>query len=320
MSTTQLKEITYYCKADASMQPALLRAADGSEPRPLAVCLHTWSFGIEPPYDHFVERCRERNWHFIFPLFRGPNWNPEGCGSDLVVSDLEDAVIYMKEHFCVDEQRIYLVGGSGGGHASLLMAGRTPELWSAVSAWCPISDIAAWCAQVAEAKRHRSVGDYDLHIINACGGDPARNPKAQKQAIHRSPLTWLPHAKGNVILDIGTGIHDGHTGSVPVSHAIEAFNAAAEPEDRVSQEDIRYMAETEKIPEHLRFCGEDPAYGPHKVLFRRTSGMVRLTIFEGGHDLLPGPAFGFLQNQERGKAPLWNSGNTYDVKAAELTK
>lgn len=163
-------------------------------------------------------------------------------------------------------------------------------------------------------------GEYDEHILKACEGNPLTCPKAAAQAKHRSPLTWLDNAKGKVILDIGTGIHDGHTGSVPVSHAIHAFNKVADPQNRISEQDIAYMVETEKIPEHLAFQGVDPAYGPYKVLLRKTSGMVRLTLFEGGHNLLPCPAFGFLNEQVRGAEPVWYSGEVYNEKIEELTK
>jgi len=315
-----LSKISYLSKLDNSMQPALVRPATGNDKRPLAVCLHTWSCGIDNTYEHFVERCRERNWHFIFPLFRGPNHQPEACGSDLVVSDLKCAVSYMQETYPVDESKIYLIGGSGGGHASLLMAGRCPELFTAVSSWCPISDIAAWFVQSRKIKGDSDRRYYDDHIVEACGGNPVEDPEAAAQAKHRSPLTWLANAKGKVILDIGTGIHDGHRGSVPISQAMLAFNEVAEPEDRIAEEDIAYMVEKEEVPEHLRFEGEDPAYGPHKVLLRRVSGMVRFTLFEGGHDLLPGPGFGFLDNQIRGEAPQWYSGDSYDIKGFELTK
>ena len=151
-NSSELRKELYFSKLDQSMQPALVCPAEGTEKRPLAVCLHTWSYGIDHTYEQFLERCRERNWHFVFPLFRGPNHQPEACGSDLVVSDLACAVTYMRETYPVDEERIYLIGGSGGGHASLLMAGRCPELFTAVSAWCPISDIAAWFVQSRRIK------------------------------------------------------------------------------------------------------------------------------------------------------------------------
>ena len=83
-----VKQITYLSKQDNSMQPALVCAASGTEPRPLAICLHTWSYGLEQPSELFLEQCTKRNWHFVFPHFRGPNWTPEACGSELVVSDM----------------------------------------------------------------------------------------------------------------------------------------------------------------------------------------------------------------------------------------
>jgi len=101
----ELREITCFCRGDQSLQPALVCPAAGDGKRPLAVCLHTWSYGIENHDEHFAELCRQRNWHFIFPLFRGPNDRPEACGSDLVVSDLESAVEYMRQTYPVNGDR-----------------------------------------------------------------------------------------------------------------------------------------------------------------------------------------------------------------------
>lgn len=38
-----------------------------------------------------------------------------------------------------------------------------------------------------------------------------------------------------------------------------------------------------------------------QVLFRRTAGPVRVTIFEGGHDTLMGTAIAWLEKQRKGK-------------------
>ena len=308
-------EVTFVSKLDETEQPALfMRAADDKEPRPLLVALHTWSADLSQPWEKYRARCEARNWHCIYPLFRGPNWNRKACGSDLVVSDIESAVEYAKTICNVDEKRIYLIGGSGGGHASLLMAGRTPHIWSAVSAWCPISDVGKWHAECKAAGR-----EYYKHIEISCDGDPQSSTSAAAQAKRRSPLTYLASAVGKTIVDIGTGIHDGHRGSVPVGHTLRAFNALAAPEDRFTAEEINSMEQNEAVPEHLRYTGvEDPAYGPYKVLLRRTSNLVRVTIFEGGHDLLPGPGFGFLERQSSGAAPVWNSGEVYDSEKDRL--
>ena len=309
-------EVTFISKLDETRQPALFMPASGDEPRPLLVALHTWSADLTQSWEPYRSRCEQRNWHCIYPLFRGPNWNRKACGSDLVVSDIESAVEYVKSICKVDESRIYLIGGSGGGHASLLMAGRTPQIWTAVSSWCPISDIARWHDECKRSKRN-----YFEHIESACDGDPSVSSSAAAQAKRRSPVTYLASAIGKTIVDIGTGIHDGHKGSVPIGHTLRAFNQLAAPEDRIAPEDIEFMEKSQEIPEHLKYQGEpDPAYGPYKVLMRRVSDLVRVTIFEGGHDLLPGPGMGFLEHQLRGKDPVWFSGSAYDAESDQLGK
>ena len=42
----------------------------------------------------------------------------------------------------------------------------------------------------------------------------------------RSPLTHL-HRAASLPLDIAAGVHDGHKGSVPIRHSLDAFNVIA---------------------------------------------------------------------------------------------
>ena len=308
-----IEDILYPCKFDHTMQPARFRRAVGSEPRPLVVCLHTWSADqTQKSFDRYAALAADRNWHAIFPNFRGPNWQADGCGSDLVVSDLEDAVEFVKSTCAVDPARVYLTGGSGGGHCSLLMAGRRPDLWTAVSAWCPISDIALWHQQTRRFGKGHAV--YADHIESACGGDPAESAEARKEARKRSPLTWLPNAVSRLPVDIGTGIHDGHRGSVPVGQAIRAYNTLAAPADRISEEDIARIENEEKIPDHLKAGSGDPAYGSHTVYLRKQSNLVRLTLFEGGHDMIADAAFDWLSRQTAGQTPDFTSGQPPKVE------
>lgn len=300
-----LQKITYPCKIDNSIQPAMFYRAAGSKAAPLLVALHTWSYDHTQNCDDFADFCIRNNWNMIFPEFRGPNFLPEGCGSDYVVSDLEDAVAYMKQTVRVDPARIYLVGGSGGGHCSLLMAGRRPDLWTAVSSWCPISDIAAWHSQC------KGKNEYWENIESVCGGDPAVSEPAWKEARIRSPLTWIRNAS-ELPLDINAGIHDGHTGSVPVSQAIDAYNILAETKDKIAVKDMDHIVNREEIPGYLAAEEDDPAFGSHTVLLRKRSGRVRLTIFEGSHDLLPFPALTWLAKQSRSREPDWSP---YQVSA-----
>ncbi len=312
---TKMKQVNIISKLDGSLQPAVIQSATGNEPRPLLVALHTWSSTYKSKSDAYSQLCREKNWHLIHPDFRGPNWNPEACGSSLVVSDLEDAVEYMRKNFAVDEKRIYLLGGSGGGHCALLMAGRRPDLFCAVSAWCPINDIALWHKQ-CKARSYK----YDEHIEISCGGDPGSDPAAKREAAIRSPKTWLPNAVNKVPVDISTGIHDGHTGSVPVGHAIRAYNLLAAEADRISEADIEYIEKFQRVPEHLAAKESDPAYGEYTVYLRKVSNHVRLTLFEGGHNIFPEISGDWLERQSSGTAPDFAPGKAQKLEIKELAK
>lgn len=137
-----MERMDYRCRADDSLQPALAFVTQGApEPRPLLVSLHTWSCGYTQNYPEREHWCQRNGWHMIQPDFRGPNNTPQAMGSDFAVSDIADAVAHMSGICRVDPGRVYLLGGSGGGHAALLMAGRAPSLWAGVSAWVPISDV-----------------------------------------------------------------------------------------------------------------------------------------------------------------------------------
>lgn len=309
---SELADVTYHCTIDNTYQHAMFRAAEGDEPRPLLVALHTWSANYQQDCSPYANVCKERNWHFIFPDFRGPNKTPDGCGSDKVIQDIADAVAFAEKTVKVDKNRIYLLGGSGGGHAALLMAARRPELWTAVSAWCAISDIAAWHAQCAP-KQQDSV--YARHIEAVVGGDPSKDAKLKEECLKRSPLFWMKGA-ADCRLEIATGIHDGHTGSVPVSHTVNAYNALAKIEDRIPEEDIRYMEEKEAIPAKYGIAEEDPSYGKFKVLLRRQSNMVRMTLFEGGHNCVARAGIEWLSRQSRDSAPDWSASKKSENNSA----
>ncbi len=296
------KEITYPCPHDDSRQAAMYYQAQGEEEQPLLVALHTWSGGYTQNCKSYGNFCVKKNWHFIFPDFRGPNHKPQALGSELMVADIVAAVEFVQQNAKVDNRRIYLMGGSGGGHATLLLAGRHPEIWAAASAWCPISDVLAWHQECTLAQR-----GYAGQIEKACGGNPASSVEAKAEAVRRSPLTYLAAAR-EIPLDIATGLHDGHTGSVPVSHSLNAFNLLALPEDRIPEEDIRFITTQRAVPGHYLPPPPDPAYGKRQLHFRRQSHRTRVTLFEGGHSILSNVGLQWLEKQRRGQEPVWDIG------------
>lgn len=275
------EKITILSTLDGAAQPLFVWFPTGiSGPVPLVVHLHSWSshFDTSEAWQVALQEAQARNWAFVAPEFRGPNDRPEACASPEARQDILDAVDYMNSRYRIDRSRTFLIGGSGGGHMTLVMAAHAPRRWRAASAWVPIADLAAW---YAETKRR---GLRYWKMLEGCAGGPPGGA-AGLEYTARSPLPFLARARG-LAIDIQTGIHDGHTGSVPISHSLLAFNALAianrAPEATFTAGEIGAMVESEKLP---------PGYAPPPVekrrtplLHRRTAGPVRLTIFEGGHE------------------------------------
>jgi hypothetical protein len=102
-----------------------------------------------------------------------------------------------------------------------------------------------------------------------------------------------------VPLDINAGIRDGHTGSVPISHSLKAFNLVAAPKDRISEADVEFFTKQAQVPPHLKEQLTDAIYGGKTPLFRRSSGNARVTIFDGGHDTVYEAALSWLSRQKK---------------------
>lgn len=297
-----IKKIKYHCKVDSSLQPALTYVPqNASDKRPLLVGLHTWGFGYEQGGGEtvYARWCIQNDWLFIHPDFRGSNTKPEAMGSKYVVSDILDAVEYMKENYPVDTERIYLVGVSGGGHAALLMAGLAPDVWAGVSAWCGISDIKKWWKQTKDA----GLGYYE-QIESACNGCPDTDQAAAKECLKRSPISYLQNAK-SVNLDINAGVRDGRDGSVPFSQSLYAFNKVAESNDIIDDEAIEAYYNDLILPSAGNQNISESLYGKHTPLFVKTSSNARVVVFDGGHEIVHLAALNWVRQQRKGVNASW---------------
>lgn len=269
------------------------------------VALHTWSGNYKQNHHKAIEQwCIKQGWAYIHPDFRGANNRPEATGSRLVVADIVSAVDYAKKTTQIDNAAIYLVGTSGGGYTALVMAGHHPGIWAGVSAWVPISDLAAWHAQ----------GKHIDALVKSCGGAPGDNPAVDAEYAKRSPITYLKNAKGTT-LHISAGIRDR---IVPISHSLLAFNEVATAKDQISEEDIRYFVEKTKVPPKLQTNRSDPSYGKKRLLFRKESGNATVTIFDGGHELVATAAIAWIQQVHNAKKTL-NKPNTGDSKESRMS-
>lgn len=313
-----VRVVHYPVPEDQSEQPTLFWTPElpAGEKAPLLVALHTWSgdylqAGGEAQYARW---CQQNGWIFLHPNFRGPNRTPEALGSDLMIADIRAVVAWAKQNCPVDESRIYAIGVSGGGHATQLLAGRTPEIWAGISSWCGIADIAAWHAETTAAGRLNYAG----HIVGAIGGEPDATDTTLAEASHRSPLTWLENA-GGVPLDLNHGITDGRSGSVPFSHSLRAFNAVVPEPARMAATSIEaWYADPATLPRNV--TGPDALYGAHPPLFRKAHGNTRVTIFEGGHEILHEAALNWLAAQRKGQPANWNPPKIASLKASDADR
>ena len=310
---------------DGSLCPCWFYAPEtGGKEVPLVVALHTWSQDWRQlkHYRTVLDFAVRNGWAMVGPDCRGPNVRPEACGSDLAVTDIVDAVEYAQANARIDAARIYIVGGSGGGHLALLAAGRHPEIFAACAAFCPITDLARWHGESLANHPGRDA-KYAAMLEQVCGGVPEVAPR---EYARRSPLAWLGRVrKAGMPVYVATGIHDGWRGSVPVGHAIRAYNALAAKEDAVSEVDIAFIEANQETPSSLAPNGDvrpfDPFYGDNlKIHFRRTSGNVRLTLFEGGHACNYPAGFDFLKRQRKGKAADWRLPDAGKGETEELGK
>jgi predicted peptidase len=57
------------------------------------------------------------------------------------------AIDFSLKNFNVDKEKIYVIGGSGGGYTALAMFIHSRHKIASISAWCAISDIRTWFHQ-----------------------------------------------------------------------------------------------------------------------------------------------------------------------------
>jgi hypothetical protein len=270
---------------DGVLQDAYaLRSTEGNK-APLVVSLHTWSGNYEQE-DPLAERMRAAGFNYIHPDFRGPNNTPDSCASNLAIQDIDDAIAYCIENMNVDTHRIYVVGVSGGGHATCATYFHSVHPISAFFAWVPITDSHAWCLQSKQRKLK-----YASDIEKVCGGSFDLDT-----AIERSPL-MMEVPERTARLHLFAGINDGYTGSVPITHSVNLFNRLSTPQEQIDDETIiRLLSKT------VEPTGEK--IGEREIWHQSESSRSTLTIFEGGHEMLVDFAASQIINQAQQDAAL----------------
>jgi pimeloyl-ACP methyl ester carboxylesterase len=275
---------------DGVMQTFYYYASTATNNQPLVVMLHQWSSDYRVKDNTLREQAIARNWNYLFPNFRGPNTHPKACCSEYVISDIDEVIDWAFREMKLDKRKVYIVGVSGGGYAALCALMKSRHQVATYAAWVPITDLTKWYAQSVE-RNNRYAGDI-LH----CTGSAADSLDVAK-ARARSPQYWqtpaekLTHTK----VKIYAGIHDGYTGSVPISHSIDFYNKLLT--DMKIQDQSKFITDGEKkyLLENRSFPVKTAKrIGNRKVFLERKTKNISITIFDGGHEIVPDVALEIL--------------------------
>ena len=155
------------------------------------------------------------------------------------------------------------------------------------------------------------LSEYDITskglVINRMRGDLLANGEMLRvedvvRAMHIPLYGVIPRKQRRTSqLFIYEGVHDGYTGSVPVTHAINMYNRvvgdwkyglgtveaanrkAAVYADLVSEDEIIRLLTLRNNPK----ANPEEKIGDRQILLRREASNTRLVIFEGTHEMLP---------------------------------
>jgi pimeloyl-ACP methyl ester carboxylesterase len=260
-----------------------------SEPRPIVVFLHAWSVDDRQRQPGLEAEAEKRDWLLLIPNFRGHYDHPKACGSKYARQDILDAVEWVKKHYAVDEKRVYLLGYSGGGFMTMLMGSLYPQVWAAASSWSGISDLTAWYHQdedpaVPFARRYTD-------NMKACfGGAPTESAQLAADYRDRSPISHLRPELG-LPFDLNAGSHDE---IVSNEQTLNAFRILAP--GILSGKDATDLQDTATpIAGSIR---TDPLT-KRQIYLRNEAHNVSVTIFDGGHEMLPEAAFAWFDQFAR---------------------
>ena len=272
---------------DGTKQEAYFYKTKSSEPKPLIVSLHTWSYDYTQ-YDSINQFSVEYDYNYIHPNFRGKNNHKDACCSNLVISDIDASIDFALNNANVDTSRIYIIGMSGGGYATLAMFMKSKHNIKKFSSWVPLVDLIQWYDETKIRKLEYA--EEILACTESTGG--TLNTEVAKQ---KSPYYWVTPAEKlkNSRLEIYTGIYDGMMGNgvIPITHSINFYNKLLTDLEEVDSS--KYVSDSEilKLLVYRKPLSDYPSIAGRKVILIKESNNIRLTLFEGGHEILNKFAF-----------------------------
>ncbi len=234
-------DITFTSRWDGSTQRAsIARLAPWTPagPVPLVVYVHGWiQCGDKAPHHLWAASdlrgvpVAQRGWLFVAPELHGERslnqdpydigtWCPNvsvgyrPLGARPAQRDILDVIAYMRAHYNVDPNRIYLFSDSAGALTALTALAKFPDLFAAAVEFSGPTDLALWYHD----DQTTGPGTYFPNIRREVGGTPDEVPYDYAR---RSPVTFAQ----NLTLVPLAIVHGTQDTKVPPHHAQNLYNA-----------------------------------------------------------------------------------------------
>ncbi len=255
--------------------PFLLRLAARPD-APLLLDLHPWNSDWLELHEPLYRRFAGLDWHVVRPDFGGPVRASGNCCSEQVIQAIDAALAAARAAGVPEQAPLLVLGESGGGMTAACWLAKGAGRPRQVQLWGAVTDLALWQRQMAVSQPGLA------NEIRQCTGGGAT-------AASRSPVTMdysdkLPATR----VEIFAGIHDGFAGTVPPIHSVNLFRhlSAFLKDDAVALPDPAALDRV--LVERTGDGAANPPLLPGRTVHLRwQAGPVSLTLFEGGHELLP---------------------------------
>jgi len=205
---------------EQSVDALLLNPRDQVELSPLLVVFHGWKGLLVDPYlTDYTTAAVGRQWFVGSPQQRGLNALGPGGQPLASLRSQHDAIKfieYMRAHYPIDPDRIYVGGFSMGGMTAGVVAEKYPDVFAAAVTHKAIGNLKDWYYEQGEYRQSQ--------IITETGGTPQEIPFEYKR---RSPVEMGSNLK-NLPIAVVHGISDT---VVSPQQAQDFYNAivAADP-------------------------------------------------------------------------------------------
>lgn len=172
--TVVAEDFGFTSSHDGSTREGMYQLPIGYDPSasvPLLVSIPGTARGEESKPEalyRFMERANDRGWLLVAPNLRRLQSSWGGRTASLENQhDVIDAIEYMRTHFGVDANRIYMSGFSSGGGIAATIAAKYPNLFAAVVDWAGPTDLGEWNQQLSSLV-NLDFGCYPSGVANPC--------------------------------------------------------------------------------------------------------------------------------------------------------